>query len=214
MANGSGNRKCLRRISAIPVSSPVMPIRLLRFPDPRSPELKPGQPDGVFRSTIAGPLSTPRPISATFAPFWSTTSSAGCWSSEFGPDKVRHVRNLTDVDDRTIGQARKENRPLGRHHPPWTEKFHADCAALNCLPPHVGADRDRLYPRAGRHDRRAHAEGQRLPRRRRLGLLQGRLLSRTTARCRGSGSASSRSTNTAFDADHKDDVGDFALWKA
>ena len=31
---------------------------------------------------------------------------------EFGPDKVKHVRNITDVDDRTIAQARREKRPL------------------------------------------------------------------------------------------------------
>ena len=56
---------------------------------------------------------------------------------EFGPDKVKHVRNLTDVDDRTIAQTQKEKRPLAEITRKWTDKFHADCTALNCLPPHV-----------------------------------------------------------------------------
>ncbi len=56
---------------------------------------------------------------------------------EYGAAKVKHVRNLTDVDDRTIGQAKKENRPLGDITKHWTQLFHEDCAALNCLPPHA-----------------------------------------------------------------------------
>ena len=56
---------------------------------------------------------------------------------EFGPDQVKHVRNLTDVDDRTIGQTQKEGRPLAEITRKWTDLFHQDCAALNCLPPHV-----------------------------------------------------------------------------
>lgn len=49
---------------------------------------------------------------------------------------VHHVRNLTDVDDKTINGAIKSGLPLEAFTRQWTEKFHADCAALNCLPPH------------------------------------------------------------------------------
>jgi cysteinyl-tRNA synthetase len=55
---------------------------------------------------------------------------------EFGPDKVKHVRNITDVDDKTIRRSQEEKRPLGDFTKQWADKFHADCAALNCLPPH------------------------------------------------------------------------------
>jgi len=48
-----------------------------------------------------------------------------------------HVRNLTDVDDKTIRDSQKEGRTLGEFTAYWTQKFHADCAALNLLPPHV-----------------------------------------------------------------------------
>lgn len=46
------------------------------------------------------------------------------------------VRNLTDVDDKTIRGAQKEGMRLDDFTRKWTEKFHADCGALNMLPPH------------------------------------------------------------------------------
>ncbi|TDU67280.1 cysteinyl-tRNA synthetase [Prosthecobacter fusiformis] len=48
-----------------------------------------------------------------------------------------HVRNLTDVDDKTIRDSQKAGQSLTDFTQFWTEKFHADCAALNLLPPHV-----------------------------------------------------------------------------
>jgi len=50
---------------------------------------------------------------------------------------TRHVRNLTDVDDKTIRGAQAEGRTLGEFTAVWRDKFHADCAALGCRPPHV-----------------------------------------------------------------------------
>jgi len=47
------------------------------------------------------------------------------------------VRNITDVDDKTIRRSREEGRPLAVVTKEWTDKFHADCDALNCLRPHV-----------------------------------------------------------------------------
>jgi cysteinyl-tRNA synthetase len=46
------------------------------------------------------------------------------------------VRNLTDVDDKTICRAREEGRPLREITRELTKKFHEDCDALNCLRPH------------------------------------------------------------------------------
>jgi cysteinyl-tRNA synthetase len=48
-----------------------------------------------------------------------------------------HVRNITDVDDKTIRQSQEENRSLNEFTAEWTARFHQDCAALNILPPHV-----------------------------------------------------------------------------
>jgi cysteinyl-tRNA synthetase len=50
---------------------------------------------------------------------------------------TRHIRNLTDVDDKTIRQSMAEGKSLGAFGEFWRDRFHADCAALNCLPPHL-----------------------------------------------------------------------------
>jgi cysteinyl-tRNA synthetase len=49
--------------------------------------------------------------------------------------KVQHVRNITDLDDKTIRQSQAENKSLAEFTAHWTEKFHADCSALNMLAP-------------------------------------------------------------------------------
>ncbi|MES2594543.1 MAG: cysteine--tRNA ligase [Verrucomicrobiota bacterium] len=56
---------------------------------------------------------------------------------EMGGLPTLHVRNLTDVDDKTIRDSQKAGQSLTDFTRFWTEKFHADCSALNLLPPHV-----------------------------------------------------------------------------
>ena len=51
--------------------------------------------------------------------------------------KVKHVRNITDVDDKTIRESRKLGVSLSEFTSKWTDKFHADCERLNMLPPTV-----------------------------------------------------------------------------
>ena len=51
--------------------------------------------------------------------------------------KVKHVRNITDVDDKTIRESRKLGMTLADFTKKWTDKFHADCEKLNMLPPTV-----------------------------------------------------------------------------
>jgi cysteinyl-tRNA synthetase len=48
-----------------------------------------------------------------------------------------HVRNITDVDDKTIRDSQKAGLSLIDFTRGWTEKFHTDCASLNLLPPTV-----------------------------------------------------------------------------
>ena len=47
-----------------------------------------------------------------------------------------HVRNLTDVDDKTIRTAQAEGKSLQEFTSYWTDQFHADSDALKILPPH------------------------------------------------------------------------------
>ena len=48
---------------------------------------------------------------------------------------VQHVRNITDLDDKTIFQSQAEGKNLSEFTTHWSEKFHSDCAALNMLAP-------------------------------------------------------------------------------
>ncbi len=56
---------------------------------------------------------------------------------ELGGLTTMHVRNLTDVDDKTIRDSQKNGMSLKEFTDVWTRKFHADCTALNCLAPHI-----------------------------------------------------------------------------
>jgi len=134
---------------------------------------------------------------------------------EYGADKVRYVRNLTDVDDKTIKLSRDEGRPLAEVTKRWTDKFHADCAALNCLPMEPGleptatgyikeqVDMIDVLMRKGNAYRSAdgsvYFKISSFPGYGALSRIREREL---------------KVTNSVFDADHKDDIGDFALWKA
>lgn len=48
-----------------------------------------------------------------------------------------HVRNLTDVDDKTIRDSRADGRSLSEFTDFWRDRFHEDCAKLNLLSPHI-----------------------------------------------------------------------------
>lgn len=50
---------------------------------------------------------------------------------------VRHVRNITDVDDKTIRNSIQKGISLREFTARWIKKFHDDCAALNMLSPHL-----------------------------------------------------------------------------
>ena len=51
--------------------------------------------------------------------------------------RTKHVRNITDVDDKTIRNSQEQGVPLAEYTAKWTQKFHDDCKELNCLTPHV-----------------------------------------------------------------------------
>ena len=56
---------------------------------------------------------------------------------ETGNIKTLHVRNITDVDDKTIRDSQAAGLKLEEFTAGWTEKYHQDCASLGCLLPHV-----------------------------------------------------------------------------
>ncbi len=105
-------------------------------------ELKPVDADNVFKMYCCGPTVYGPAHIGNFRTFLiqdvlrRTLEAAGV--------KVKHVRNITDVDDKTIRESRKLGVSLKDFTKRWEDKFHADCAALNMLPPSV-------EPRATEH---------------------------------------------------------------
>ncbi len=196
-----------------------MPIRLHESLSRSQRELKPAQPDGVFRFYNCGPTVYAPAHIGNFRSFVVNDVIRRLLELEFGKDKVKHVRNLTDVDDKTIKRAQDEKRPLAEVTKQWTDKFHADCAALNCLPPHVeptatGHIREQVdmidvLMKKGNAYRAAD------------GSVYFKVssfedygkLSRVKERELQVGSALSHKSQ-AVDADEKEDATDFALWKA
>ena len=56
---------------------------------------------------------------------------------ETGGTRTLHVRNITDVDDKTIRDSQRAGQSLSAFTAGWTAKFHADCGKIGLLPPHI-----------------------------------------------------------------------------
>jgi cysteinyl-tRNA synthetase len=56
---------------------------------------------------------------------------------ETGGTRTLHVRNITDVDDKTIRDSQKAQKSLAEFTQGWTRLFHEDCEKLGLLAPHI-----------------------------------------------------------------------------
>jgi len=187
--------------------------------------LAPSHPDGVYRFYNCGPTVYAPAHIGNFRTFVVNDLIRRLLELEFGTDRVKHVRNLTDVDDKTIRRAREEGVSLGEVTQTWTDKFHADCAALNCLPPHVEPAATTHIPeqvsmievlmQKGNAYRAADGSVYF-----KVSSFDGYgALSRVKERELKPGSALEAGNvgtkdTTSVDADEKEDGTDFALWKA
>ena len=130
---------------------------------------------------------------------------------------VRHVRNVTDVDDKTIRESAARGETLGDFTARWRERFEEDCRRLNLLTPHhspsavdhIGEQIDLI--------RRLEANGHAYQ------AADGSVYFRVDSfeaygrlaridRCSQRENAGGR--RNADDEYSKDDVADFVLWKA
>ncbi|MCB1105404.1 MAG: cysteine--tRNA ligase [Opitutaceae bacterium] len=199
----------------------------LQLYDSLSRSLKPLQPsraDGVFTFYNCGPTVYAPAHIGNFRTNVVNDVIRRLLELEFGPDKVKHVRNLTDVDDKTIRRAREEGRLLGDVTKQWTDKFHADCAALNLLPPHVEPTATGHIPEQINMIEVLMQKGNAY--RAADGSVYFKVasfdgygrLSRVKERELKLGSAfesgNTGKDTTSVDADEKEDATDFALWKA
>ncbi len=133
---------------------------------------------------------------------------------ELGGTPTKHVRNLTDVDDKTIRASQEQGQSLTDFTEHWTKLFHADCTALHCLPPHVEPSAVAHIPHQvmmiqdlmARGHAYAAADGSvyfkiaSYPEYGRLSRVKERELK--------------QGVSVAEDEYEKDTMGDFALWKA
>ena len=187
-------------------------VRELRRPDPSNPK-------DVFTFYNCGPTVYAAAHIGNFRTFVVNDVLRRLLELEFGKDKVKHVRNLTDVDDKTIKRARDEGRSLTEVTQQWTKKFEDDCKALNCLPPHSS-------PKATEHIREQVDMIDVLMKKGNAyraadGSVYFKVssfenygrLSRVKERELQLGSALAGKSQ-AVDADEKEDGSDFALWKA
>ena len=198
-----------------------MPIRLYDSLSRELRELHPSHPDGVFRFYTCGPTVYAPAHIGNFRTFLVNDVLRRLLILELGADHVRYARNITDVDDKTIRRAREEGRPLADVTKQWTDKFHADCRALNCLPidppfepiatGHIREQVDMIEVLMRKGNAYRTPDGSVYFK---VDSFPGYgALSRVKERELQPGSALLGKPQTA-DADEKEDISDFALWKA
>ena len=71
---------------------------------------------------------------------------------ETGGMKTLHVRNITDVDDKTIRDSQAAGKSLKDFTSHWLGKFHVDCERPQLPAPAHRAQCSRAHPAADRHD--------------------------------------------------------------
>ena len=79
-----------------------MPIQLHDSLERKLKPLAPAQQDGVYRFYNCGPTVYAPAHIGNFRTFVVNDVIRRLLELEFGAAKVKHVRNLTDVDDKTI----------------------------------------------------------------------------------------------------------------
>ena len=91
--------------------------------------------NGTYRFYCCGPTVYGPAHIGNFRTF--VTQDVFRRAMELGGTPTLHIRNITDVDDKTIRDCQAEGMTLTDFTKTWTEKYHADCRALNCLEPDV-----------------------------------------------------------------------------
>jgi cysteinyl-tRNA synthetase len=130
-------------------------------------------------------------------------------------DKVTHVMNLTDVDDRILGNATAHGHTLEEETAPWIAAFHEDRETLGIRPAHH-------YPRATEYIAEMVSLVQRLEQRGAAYRSEGSHYFHIGAfpeygrlsGVRSEGLVAGASGRVDADDYTKEDVRDFALWKA
>jgi len=112
-----------------------MPIKLFDTLTREILPLEPTSPAEPFRMYCCGPTVYGPAHIGNFRTFILQDVLRRALELQLGKQNVIHARNITDVDDKTIRRSGEEGLKLSAFTQKWTDKFHADCEALNLRPP-------------------------------------------------------------------------------
>jgi cysteinyl-tRNA synthetase len=110
-------------------------IKLYNTQSRQIEEIIPGNPDGILRVYCCGPTVYNYAHIGNFRTFLLQDVLRRLLIAM--GYSVKFVRNITDIDDKTIRGAQRENVSLQSFTERWTDIFLRDCEALNILPPDV-----------------------------------------------------------------------------
>lgn len=133
--------------------------------------------------------------------------------------KTRYVRNLTDVDDKTIRGSQQQNKSLKDFTEYWINVFHQDCQALRLLPPDVEPKAtetiDAQLALIGLLVEKGYAYASKGSVYFRISAFKdyGKLSNLSQRSCQTQATNSMGKANDADEYD-RESVGDFVLWKA
>ena len=195
-----------------------MPIRLFDTLSRSEKELRPAAPDAPYGMYCCGPTVYGPAHIGNFRTF--LTQDVLRRALELDGVSVNHVRNITDVDDKTIRTSMKEGLSLKDFCAKWTTKFHADCDALGMLRPTVEPSAVEHIPHQVRMIEKLVAKGHAYK------SIDGSVYFKVCS-CPGYGKLAridqsklktqdenSAGAANAADEYDRESVSDFALWKA
>jgi cysteinyl-tRNA synthetase len=110
-------------------------IRLYNTQSRQIEEINPGNSDGILHIYCCGPTVYNYAHIGNFRTFLLQDVLRRLLVAM--GYRVKFVRNITDVDDKTIHGAQRKNVSLQSFTERWTDIFHRDCEVLNILSPDV-----------------------------------------------------------------------------
>lgn len=125
------------RLTSLHRGSLIAGMDVVRLYDTMSRETRdlPAGRDGTFRLYVCGPTVYGPAHIGNFLTF--VRFDVLCRLLQVAGYRPYYVRNITDVDDKTIRGATEAGIPLTAFTREWTDRFHADCRLLNLLDPDV-----------------------------------------------------------------------------